>query len=69
MSPQITPFIWFDADPHEVRDFYAGVFDDFETLSEMLGPDGSVIGVAVSMGLSTTSSTAVPVSRTQRPSR
>jgi hypothetical protein len=22
MSPQITPFIWLDADPHEIRDKY-----------------------------------------------
>jgi predicted 3-demethylubiquinone-9 3-methyltransferase (glyoxalase superfamily) len=50
MTPQITPFIWFDADPHEVRDFYAGIFDDLETLSEMRGPDGDVLGVTVSVG-------------------
>jgi predicted 3-demethylubiquinone-9 3-methyltransferase (glyoxalase superfamily) len=49
MSPQITPFIWFDADPYEVRDYYAGIFDDFETLSEMRGPDGTVLGVIVSI--------------------
>lgn len=50
MSPQITPFIWFDADPFEVRDYYAGIFDNFETLSEMLGPDGTVLGVTVRIG-------------------
>lgn len=47
MTPQITPFIWFDADPHEVRDFYAAIFDDFETLSEIRGPDDNVLGVTV----------------------
>ena len=49
MSPQINPFIWFDADPHEVRDYYAGIFDDFQTLSEMRGPDGDVLGFNVSI--------------------
>jgi predicted 3-demethylubiquinone-9 3-methyltransferase (glyoxalase superfamily) len=46
---QVVPFIWFDADPLEVRDFYAGVFDDFETLSEMRGPEGEVLGLTVSI--------------------
>ncbi|MBI4898800.1 MAG: VOC family protein [Actinobacteria bacterium] len=50
MTPQITPFIWFDADPYEVRDFYAGIFDDFETLSDLRGPDGKVLGVSVRIG-------------------
>jgi 2-polyprenyl-6-hydroxyphenyl methylase/3-demethylubiquinone-9 3-methyltransferase len=49
MSPPITPFIWFDADPHEVRDYYAGIFDDFETVSELRGPDGVVLGFTVSI--------------------
>src|SRR3954453_12121422 len=49
MNSQITPFIWFDADPHEVRDYYAGIFDDFETLSELRGPDGNVLGFTVSI--------------------
>lgn len=49
MSPEVSPFIWIDADPHEARDFYASVFDDFETLGEMRGPDGAVLGVTVSI--------------------
>jgi predicted 3-demethylubiquinone-9 3-methyltransferase (glyoxalase superfamily) len=49
MSPKTSPFIWLDADPHEVRDFYAGIFDNFETLGEMRGPDGAVLGVTVSI--------------------
>jgi len=49
MSPQIAPFIWIDADPLEVRDFYAGIFDNFETLSEMRGPDGALLGLTVSI--------------------
>lgn len=49
MSPQISPFIWIDADPLEVRDFYAGIFDNFETLSEMRGPDGALLGLTVSI--------------------
>jgi predicted 3-demethylubiquinone-9 3-methyltransferase (glyoxalase superfamily) len=49
MIPPITPFIWFDADPHEVRDYYAGIFDEFETLEEMRGPDGAVLGFTVSI--------------------
>ena len=49
MSPQIVPFIWFDADPFEIRDYYAGIFDDFETLSEMRGPDGTVLGFTVTI--------------------
>jgi predicted 3-demethylubiquinone-9 3-methyltransferase (glyoxalase superfamily) len=49
MSPQVTPFIWFDADPYEVRDFYAGIFDGFETESEIRGPDGAVLGLTVSI--------------------
>lgn len=49
MSQQIVPFIWLDADPLEVRDFYAGIFDDFETLGEMRGPEGEVLGVTVSI--------------------
>jgi predicted 3-demethylubiquinone-9 3-methyltransferase (glyoxalase superfamily) len=49
MSPQITPFIWFDADPHEVRDYYASIFDNFEALSEMRGPDGTALGHTVSI--------------------
>lgn len=49
MSLQVTPFIWFDADPYEVRDYYAGIFDEFQTLSEMHGPEGDVLGVNVSI--------------------
>lgn len=49
MTTQITPFIWFDADPLEVRDYYAGIFDNFETQSEMRGPDGDVLGFTVSI--------------------
>lgn len=49
MSPQISPFIWFAADPHEVRDYYACIFDEFETQSEMRGPDGTVLGFTVSI--------------------
>lgn len=47
MSQQVTPFIWYDADPFEVRDYYAGIFDDFETLNELRGADGDVLGVTV----------------------
>lgn len=50
MTPEITPFIWFDADPREVRDFYADIFDDLETDYEMPGPDGVPMGVAISIG-------------------
>jgi predicted 3-demethylubiquinone-9 3-methyltransferase (glyoxalase superfamily) len=50
MTPQISPFIWFDADPHEVRDYYAGIFDDFETVNEIRGPEGDVLGFTVSSG-------------------
>jgi predicted 3-demethylubiquinone-9 3-methyltransferase (glyoxalase superfamily) len=47
MSPQISPFIWFDADPTEIRDYYAGIFDDFETLNDMRGADGTLLGFTV----------------------
>lgn len=49
MSPQIVPFIWFDADPQEVHDYYAGIFDNFETVAELRGPDGAVLGHTVSI--------------------
>lgn len=50
MSTHTEPFIWFDADPHELRDFYASIFDDFETIHELRGSDGAVLGVTVSIG-------------------
>lgn len=50
MTPEITPFIWFDADAREVRDFYASIFDDLETVFEMPGPEGEPMGIAVSIG-------------------
>lgn len=49
MSSPIVPFIWFDADPLEIRDYYAGIFDDFESLNEMRGPDGALLGFEVSI--------------------
>lgn len=50
MTTEIQPFIWFDADPHEVRDYYAGIFDDFETLKELRGPDSKVLGFTIRIG-------------------
>lgn len=49
MSAEITPFIWFDADPREVRDFYSSVFDDVTTSYEMPGPEGVPFGVTVQL--------------------
>src|SRR5690349_3483645 len=28
MSQKITPFLWFDAEPQQVADYYAGIFKD-----------------------------------------
>lgn len=50
MTPEITPFIWYDADPREVRDFYAEVFEDLTTDYEMIVEGEDPIGLAVSFG-------------------
>lgn len=50
MSPQITPFIWIDADPLEARDFYAGIFDDVSPGTEMRSDSETPVGVTVQLG-------------------
>ena len=49
MTPEITPFIWYDAEPREVRDFYASIFKDLVTVYEMTVSDGPPVGVAVAI--------------------
>lgn len=49
MSPQITPFIWLDADPREVRDFYLSIFDDAAEVFQMPGPGEAPMGIAISI--------------------
>jgi predicted 3-demethylubiquinone-9 3-methyltransferase (glyoxalase superfamily) len=50
MSPQITPFIWIDADPREARDHYFSIFDDTAEVFAMPGPDDAPMGIAISIG-------------------
>jgi predicted 3-demethylubiquinone-9 3-methyltransferase (glyoxalase superfamily) len=50
MTPQITPFLWLDADPIEVRDHYAAIFDDLEPLELMSSGDDVVIGASFRLG-------------------
>lgn len=49
MTTTITPFIWFDADPREVRDFYAGIFPELETVYAMPGPEGVPFGLTIKL--------------------
>src|SRR4249919_3246055 len=49
MSPQITPFIWLDADPREARDYYFSVFDDTAEVFQMPGPGDAPMGIAISI--------------------
>jgi 2-polyprenyl-6-hydroxyphenyl methylase/3-demethylubiquinone-9 3-methyltransferase len=50
MTPKITPFIWYDADPLEVRDFYASVFDDVSPGEPMRSDSETPVGVTVQLG-------------------
>lgn len=50
MTPEITPFIWYDADPREVRDFYASVFDDVGPGEEMRSDSETPVGLTVRLG-------------------
>jgi predicted 3-demethylubiquinone-9 3-methyltransferase (glyoxalase superfamily) len=50
MTPQITPFIWLDADPREVRDYYFSIFDDTAEVFQMPGPGEGPMGIAISIG-------------------
>jgi 2-polyprenyl-6-hydroxyphenyl methylase/3-demethylubiquinone-9 3-methyltransferase len=49
MSPQITPFIWIDADPLEARDFYAGIFEDVSPGEEMRSDSETPVGVTIKL--------------------
>lgn len=49
MSPQITPFIWIDADPREARDYYFSIFDDTAEVFAMPGPGDAPMGIAISI--------------------
>jgi predicted 3-demethylubiquinone-9 3-methyltransferase (glyoxalase superfamily) len=49
MSPQITPFIWLDADPREARDYYFSVFEDTAEVFQMPGPGDAPMGIAISI--------------------
>ncbi|MBJ7354594.1 MAG: VOC family protein [Thermoleophilaceae bacterium] len=49
MSPQITPFIWIDADPREARDYYFSIFDDTAEVFAMPGPGEAPMGIAISI--------------------
>jgi predicted 3-demethylubiquinone-9 3-methyltransferase (glyoxalase superfamily) len=44
---KITPFLWFNDDAVEAKDFYLSVFEDSELLFTMPGPGGKPMGVNI----------------------